>query len=111
MASLEFSSSSPAGAGPGPPNRFVCKLIEGGNSEGEMLFLRVLDLVVADAVEALHEHHDGGDAEAGDFGGVVEGAGGETMRFGAGLGDGFVAEGDEVGVEVLGAEPARAHRR
>ena len=64
-----------------------------------MFFLRVLDLVVADAVEALDEHHNGGDGEAGDFGGVVEGAGGEAMRDGAGLGDGFVAEGDEIGVE------------
>jgi hypothetical protein len=40
-----------------------------------MLFLRVLDFVVADAVEALDKHHDGGDAKAGDFRGVVEGAG------------------------------------
>jgi hypothetical protein len=39
-----------------------------------VLFLCVLDLVVADAVEALEEHHDRGDVEAGDFGGVVDGA-------------------------------------
>jgi hypothetical protein len=44
-----------------------------------VLLFRVLDLVVGDAVEALDEHHDRGDAEAGDFGGVVERAGGEAM--------------------------------
>jgi len=64
-----------------------------------MFFFRVFDLVVGNAVEALDEHHDGGDAEAGDFGGVVEGAGGKAMRNGAGLGDGFVAQGDEIAVE------------
>jgi len=64
-----------------------------------MLFLGVLDFVVGDAVEALDEHHDGGDAETGDFGGVVERAGGEAMGSSAGFGDGFVAQGDEIGVE------------
>jgi hypothetical protein len=52
-------------------------------------------LLWANAVEALNEHHDGGDAEAGDFGGVVKGAGGEAMGSGAGLGNGFVPQGDE----------------
>jgi hypothetical protein len=66
-----------------------------------MLFFRIFDFVVADAVEALDEHHDGEDAEAGDFGGVGEGAGGEAMWNGAGLGDGFVAQGDDIGVERL----------
>jgi hypothetical protein len=47
----------------------------------------------------LDEHHDGGDAEAGDFGGVVEGAGGEAMRNRSGFRDSFIAQGDEVGVE------------
>src|SRR5256714_3360953 len=75
-----------------------------------MLFFGVLDFVVGDAVEALDEHHDGGDAGAGDFGGVVERAGGEAMWFGTGLkarpllrsrygGNGFVAERDEIVVE------------
>jgi hypothetical protein len=45
-----------------------------------MFFFRVFDFVVGDAVEALDGHHDGGDAGAGDFGGVVERAGGEAMR-------------------------------
>jgi hypothetical protein len=39
-----------------------------------MLFLRVLDFVVGDTMEALDEHHDVGDAGEGDFGGVGEGA-------------------------------------
>ncbi|HEV2804367.1 MAG TPA: hypothetical protein VGW57_05465 [Chthoniobacterales bacterium] len=54
------------------------------------------DFVVGDALEALDEHHDGGDAGPGDFGGVVERAGGEAMRFGADLADGFVAQGDRI---------------
>jgi hypothetical protein len=61
-----------------------------------MLFFGVLDFVVADAVEALHKHHDGGDAGAGDFGGVVQRAGGEAMGSGAGFGDGFVGERDKI---------------
>jgi hypothetical protein len=63
----------------------VRKPVEGDDGLFEMLFFRVLDLVVADAVEALDEHHDGRDAEAGDFGGVMERAGGKAMGDGAGL--------------------------
>ena len=64
-----------------------------------MLFFRVLDFVMADAVEALDEHHDGGNAGTRDFGGVMEWAGREAMGFGAGFGDGFVAKGNEVVVK------------
>lgn len=66
-----------------------------------MLFLGVLDLVVADAVEALDEHHDGGDAGEGDFRGVVEGAGGHAVGGAAGFMDRLAAEIDEVVVERL----------
>jgi hypothetical protein len=45
-----------------------------------MLFFRVFDLVVTDAVQALDEHHDGGDAGARDFGGVVQGPEGRRWR-------------------------------
>jgi hypothetical protein len=38
----------------------------------KMLFLRVLHLVVTDAVQALHKHHDDGNAGARDLGRVVE---------------------------------------
>ncbi len=60
-----------------------------------MLFQGVFDLVVADAVEALDEHHDGGDAGERDFRRIVEGAGGHTVGGAGGFGNGLVAEGDE----------------
>lgn len=45
--------------------------VEGGEGLFEVVFAGVFDFVVADAVEALDEHHDGGDAGHGDFGGIV----------------------------------------
>ena len=54
---------------------------------------------MTDAVEALDEHHDGRDAGAGDFGGIVEWAGGEAMWLGADFGNRFVAESDEIVVK------------
>jgi hypothetical protein len=36
-----------------------------------VLFARVFDLIVADAVQTLHKHHYGRHAGARDFGGVV----------------------------------------
>ena len=54
---------------------------------------------MAEAVERLHEHHYGGDADAGDLGGVVERAGGEMLGDADGFKDGLVAEMDEIGVE------------
>src|SRR4051812_41375226 len=82
-----------------PTDRFRRQRVERLHGHLEMLFLRVLDFVVGNAVEALDEHHDGGDAGPGDFGGVVEGAGGEAMWVGAGFANGFVAEGDEIVVK------------
>jgi hypothetical protein len=67
-------SSGPAGAGLDPSHRLVGQLIESDDGLLEIFFLGVFDFVVADAVEALDEHHDGGDAGARDFGGVVKGA-------------------------------------
>ena len=64
-----------------------------------MFFFCVLDFVVADAVEALDEHHHGRHAGARDFGGVVQRAARQAMRFAAGFADGFVAERDEFVVE------------
>src|SRR5262249_4580546 len=65
-----------------------------------MLLARVLDLVVADAVQALDEHHHRGDAGAGDLGGIVQRPRGQAMELAAGLHDRFVAEGEQLGVEV-----------
>src|SRR4051812_38177393 len=93
------SSTGPAVAGLDPPESFVGEFVEGGYGHRKMLFFRVLDFIVGDAVEGLNEHHDGRDAGAGDGGGVVEGAGREAMRSRACVGDGSVAEGDEVIVE------------
>jgi hypothetical protein len=64
-----------------------------------MFLFCVFNFVVADAVEALDEHHHGGNPGGGDFGGVVEGAGREAMDLAAGFADGFVAERDEFFVE------------
>ena len=49
-----------------------------------MVFAGVFDFVVANAAEGLHEEHNGGDAGAGDFGGVMQGAGGHFVGFAAG---------------------------
>ena len=69
-----------------------------------MLFLRVLDLVVADAAEALDKHHDGRHPGAGGLGRVVKRAGRQPVRFPAGLPDGRVAKADEVLVEEDGLD-------
>ena len=97
--SFERHHLSSSGGALDPPDGLVGEFVEGGHGQGEVFFFGVFDFVVADAVEALDEHHDGGDAELSDGGGVVKWAGGEAMGFGAGVGDGFVAEGDEIGVE------------
>ena len=55
-------------------------MVEGLDAEGEMVFAGVFDFIVADAAQGLHEEHDGGNAGAGDFGSVVERAGGHAMR-------------------------------
>jgi hypothetical protein len=45
-----------------PPHRFIRESVESGDGQYEMLFFRVLDLVVADALETLDKHHDGRNA-------------------------------------------------
>lgn len=64
-----------------------------------MFFFRVLDLVVADPVQALHKHYDGGNAGPSYFSGVVDRTGGKPMRHGAGFGSRFIAERDQIVVE------------
>ena len=76
--------------------RTLGQLGEGLHGEREVLLASVFDLIVTDAVERLDEQHDGGDAGAGDFGGVVQGAGGQAMQ--------RSGEGDEVGVEGQGLD-------
>lgn len=47
---------------------FLCKVVKSYNRQFEVILSRVLNLVMADAVEALDEHRDGGDAGPRDFG-------------------------------------------
>jgi hypothetical protein len=56
---------------PNPFDGFFREFVERGHAHFQVLFFGVLDLVVTDAVEALDEHHDGGNAGSGNFGGVV----------------------------------------
>ena len=45
-----------------PPHRLLRQFVERGHAEFEVFFLRVLDFVVADAVQALDEPHHSGHA-------------------------------------------------
>ena len=74
-----------------PPHRLFRQLVERGHAEFEVLFLRVLDFVVADAMQALDEHHHRRHARGCDFGGVVQRAARQAMPLAARLADGFVA--------------------
>ena len=74
-----------------PPHRLLRQSVERAYAEFKVFFLRILDLVVADAVEALDEHHHRGHACGRDFSGVVQWAAREAMRFATRLVDGFVA--------------------
>ena len=55
-----------------PPHRFLGEFVEGGHTPFEVFLPGILDFVVADAVQALDEHHHGRHAGARDFGGVVQ---------------------------------------
>src|ERR1700688_2619904 len=69
-----------------------------------MLFLGVFDLVMADALQRLHEHHDGGNAGSGDFGRIVERTGWKTMRPARDFLDGLLAALDQRGMELDGLD-------
>src|SRR5438094_553756 len=80
-------------------HRLPCKLIERRHAHLKMLFLRILDFIVADAVETLYEHHHRRNAGSGDFGSVVEWTRGKSVGFAAGFGNGIRTHLDEVGIE------------
>jgi len=63
-----------------PLHRFLDQFVERDDRQFKMLLLRVLHLVVTDAVQALHKHHDGGNARAHDLGSVVERTGRKTAN-------------------------------
>ncbi len=79
-----------------PAHRLVCQPVESGHAHLQMLFLRVFDLVVTDAMQALHEHHDGRNTGAGHLGRVMQRTGWHAMRFCAGLGNGFIGKCDQL---------------
>jgi hypothetical protein len=83
-----------------PLRRFLGEFVERDDRQFEMLLLRVLHLVVTDAVQALHKHHDGGNAGVRDLGGVVQRAGWQPMRNGIAFGNRLIAERDEIGVKA-----------
>src|SRR6185503_19224919 len=80
-------------------DRLRGEAIERGDRELEVLGLRVLELRVREAAEALDEEHHGGYAGAGDLGGVVERAGGKPVRRPCDLADRLVREADQGLVE------------
>ena len=65
----------------------------------EMLLFRVLDLVVTDPVQTLHEHHHRRHTGARHFRGVVQRAGRQAMRLSADLANRFIAKFDQLVVE------------
>ncbi len=65
-----------------PVDRPARQFIQCLDAHLDVFFERVLDPVVADAAQGLHEQHHGRHACPGDLGGVVEGAAGEAVRAG-----------------------------
>src|ERR1051325_2847952 len=82
-----------------PPHRFLRQLIERGYRQFQMLFLRVFDLVMADAVQALREHHHRRHTGTRDFCGIVQRARWHPMGFCAGLANRFFAKIDKIFVK------------
>src|SRR5690606_27585792 len=82
-----------------PPHRLLGELVEGHHRHLEVLLLGVLDLVVRDAVEALHEEHHRRHARARDLRGVVQRTARQAVRHARGLPHGLVGQLDQLGVE------------
>jgi|ERR1700693_6208908 len=91
-----------------PIYSFGSEAVESDYGHFEVLFLGVFNLIMADAVEGLHEHHDGGDAGAGNFGCVVEWAGRHAVRGARDFPDGLFAEIKQVGMEWDGLDVPEA---
>ncbi len=58
-----------------PRHYFIGQTIHRGDTEFEMFLFRILDLVMTDPVQTLHEHHHRGNAHAGHFSGIMQGTG------------------------------------
>jgi len=68
----EVQSTVLASAARDPPHRLLGEAVQRPDGQIEMLQARVLDLVVTDAREALHEEHHRGHPRHRHLGGVVE---------------------------------------
>ena len=53
-------------------NCLLRQSVESDHSSFKVFFLRVLNLIVAEPVKALNEHHHGGDPRPRHFGGIVK---------------------------------------
>src|ERR1035438_6620421 len=86
-----------------PLHRLLREFVERGHAKFQMFFLRVLDFVVADAVQALDKHHYRRHTGGRDFGGVVQRAARQTMRFAVGFADRLVAQRNEGRLTMSGS--------
>ena len=94
-----------------PLHRLLREFVERGHAKFQMFFLRVLDFVVADAVQALDKHHYRRHTGGRDFGGVVQRAARQAMHFAAGFGNGISAELNQIFVEQNGFDLPEAFPR
>ena len=92
-------SASSSGRRGRPGERLRRQAVERLDGELEVLGLRVLELRVAEAAEALDEEHHGRHAGARDLGGVVQRAAREPVRRARDLADRLVGEADQRLVE------------
>src|SRR5262249_42933572 len=84
---------------PDPGHRLVRESDERADGKFEMLFFSVFDLVVADAAQALNEHHDRWNSSARDFGCVVQRTGRQPMWIRARFRNRGVSHSDQLIVE------------
>src|SRR5579862_9758442 len=82
-----------------PPHRFFCKIVESCDRKFKVLFFRVLNFIVTDAMQTLDEHHHRGNAGGGNLGSVVQRTAGHAMALAAGFADGVLAKGNQFLVE------------
>src|SRR5579883_2054181 len=87
------------GAAKDPIDGFRGQAVKGGDRKLKVIFAGVLNLVMADTAERLHEHHDCRNASAGDFGGIVEGPRGHSIGGTGNLTDGLLTKIEKIGVK------------
>jgi hypothetical protein len=73
-----------------PGDGFFCEAVEGADCKFEVFDTSIFGGIVTEAGERLDEHHDGRDTGAGDFGCIVEWAGGQAVGCACNFADGFV---------------------